>query len=88
MTEQRTSDTTIVTIYGEPGGPRNVSLTRDQEDIREAWKAQVAGLLMGRHWILARETLVQSGLPIDAVEETLMDAVSELLEDGWDDYRP
>ena len=82
-----TEETTYHSVWTRQG-PQ--TLTGDQEDIREEWKAHVAvTLLQGHLWRMSRIRLVAAGLDPVAAKETLLDAIQELIEDGgWDQYRP
>lgn len=66
-----------------------VVLTDAQERIREDVKAYAAvTLFQGAVWTQARDALARLGLEGRAVDETLTDAVQELIDDGWLSYRP
>jgi len=82
MTEQQTTYHSVWTRQGPQ------TLTGDQDALRERFKAYMAEKFQGAEWTRARAGLIATGLDPVAVEETLTDAVQELIEYGWEDYRP
>ena len=80
-----TEQTTYHSVWTRQG-PQ--TLTGDQDGIREEFKAHAATLFTGSRWTQAVHHLTATGLDPVAAEETLTDAVQELIEDGWSDYQP
>lgn len=71
-----------------PGTVTEVTLTEEQDDAREAFKAHVAAQMMGREWQDAMRALTRDGnLSHSDAEDILWGAVNDLVEDGVDDYR-